>query len=81
MSRPHNIDWGSFYALFQNVQLAAAADPEIALTCAYGTQDKGVKCKLVIPDTVILRYGQVSTWWHTKVGPCPVTVLPNPRAT
>lgn len=30
------------------------------------TQDKGLKCKVNIPDTVLFRYGQLSAWWATN---------------
>jgi len=28
--------------------------------------DKGIRCKLNIPDTVLFRYGQLSAWWATN---------------
>ncbi|GLI64110.1 hypothetical protein VaNZ11_007285 [Volvox africanus] len=28
--------------------------------------DKGFKCKINIPDTVLFRYGQLSAWWATN---------------
>ncbi len=35
--------------------------------------DKGVKAKINIPDTVIFRFGQLSAWWSTnKVGAQPL---------
>jgi len=29
-------------------------------------QDKGIKCKVNIPDTVLFRFGQLSAWWGTN---------------
>ncbi len=29
-------------------------------------QDKGIKCKVNIPDTVLFRHGQLSAWWSTN---------------
>ncbi|EFJ52451.1 hypothetical protein VOLCADRAFT_115928, partial [Volvox carteri f. nagariensis] len=28
--------------------------------------DKGLKCKINVPDTVLFRYGQLSAWWATN---------------
>lgn len=30
------------------------------------SQDKGLKCKINLPDTVLFRYGQLSAWWATN---------------
>lgn len=32
--------------------------------------DKKVKCKLNVPDTVLFRYGQLSAWWATNKNGC-----------
>ena len=32
--------------------------------------DKGVKCKINVPDTVLFRYGQISAWWTTNKVRC-----------
>ncbi len=29
-------------------------------------QDKGIKCKINIPDCVLFRFGQLSAWWSTN---------------
>jgi hypothetical protein len=30
------------------------------------SQDKGLKCTVNLPDTVLFRYGQLSAWWATN---------------
>ncbi|GAX78783.1 hypothetical protein CEUSTIGMA_g6220.t1 [Chlamydomonas eustigma] len=32
--------------------------------------DKGFKCKINVPDTVLFRYGQLSAWWSTNKDGC-----------
>ena len=44
---------------------ASRVGPLIGFSCLW-LQDKGIKCKVNIPDTVLFRYGQVSAWWFTN---------------
>ncbi|KAG1675152.1 hypothetical protein FOA52_003375 [Chlamydomonas sp. UWO 241] len=30
--------------------------------------DKGIKCRVNVPDTILFRYGQMSAWWGTQDG-------------
>lgn len=73
MATDTNFDWCSFFALFWNVRVAgcrpAIKDIAHSLTSsslAMYAQDKGLKCKINFPDTVLFRYGQLSAWWATN---------------
>ena len=68
-----SFDWASFYALFWNVGGWWQEDKHLqrddrdgagdGRLLSFVPQDKGVKCKINVPDTVIFRYGQLSAWW------------------
>lgn len=51
------------WLLLHNAALLGLCPPISLHAC---TQDKGIKCKVNIPDTVLFRFGQLSAWWGTN---------------
>lgn len=83
MATEPSFDWCSFFALFWNVSSGqygsacstVASVRTMSKTC-FRPQDKGIHCKINVPDTVLFRYGQCSAWWSTNK----VTTAASPNA-
>lgn len=68
-------EWQSLYGLFANVRSGAVADGHdlrLLLEVAHVAdplltlQDKGIRLRLSIPDTVLLQHGVPMAWYFTS---------------